>query len=175
MSRWSAFPPSDSEESKSSDSIPISLLHFQITGKPWYQIEFTTTDRGKPYMLNTGNLTFGMNISHHVRRLSLIKMLISAFQGNYTVFSSSCSENIGVDVMKIEQARGNQTPDEYISFMAKSFSSEELRTMRSQETDLKKMTMFYRYWVFFAFCFLQHLPFLVFEGIHFESYRNRNR
>ena len=101
-------------------------------------------------MLNTGNLTFGMNISHHVRRLSLIKMLISAFQGNYTVFSSSCSENIGVDVMKIEQARGNQTPDEYISFMAKSFSSEELRTMRSQETDLKKMTMFYRYWVFFV-------------------------
>ncbi|KAE9556743.1 hypothetical protein FO519_000149 [Halicephalobus sp. NKZ332] len=103
----------------------------KITGKPWYQIEFKTTDRGKPYMVDTGNLTFGMNISHH---------------GNYTVFSSSCSENVGVDVMKLEESRSHQSVDEYINFMAKSFSSEELRIMRSQETDFKKMTMFYRFW-----------------------------
>ena len=52
--------------------------------------------------------------------------------------------------MKIENFRANQTPEEYINFMAKNFSAEELRTMRSQETDLKKMTVFYRYWVLFT-------------------------
>lgn len=63
------------------------------------------------------------------------------------MFASSCGEKVGVDVMRLDMARGNKTADEYINSMAKSASAEELQNMRGQATEQMKMTIFYRYWV----------------------------
>uniref|UniRef100_A0A915D9N5 L-aminoadipate-semialdehyde dehydrogenase-phosphopantetheinyl transferase n=2 Tax=Ditylenchus dipsaci TaxID=166011 RepID=A0A915D9N5_9BILA len=103
----------------------------KFTGAQWHEIEFERTERGKPYLTKPEGYSFGLNVSH---------------QGDYTVFSSSCGEKVGVDVMRLDMARGNKTADEYITSMAKSASAEELRNMRGQATEQMKMTVFYRYW-----------------------------
>ncbi|CAB3401089.1 unnamed protein product [Caenorhabditis bovis] len=102
-----------------------------FTGVPWKEIMFERTDRGKPYLVNPPNTTFGLNVSH---------------QGDYVAFASSCSSKVGVDIMRLDTERNNKTADEYINSMAKSASAEELRRMRGQPTEKMKMTMFYRYW-----------------------------
>jgi phosphopantetheine--protein transferase-like protein len=103
----------------------------RLTGAEWHEIEFGRTEKGKPYVIKPENAKFGINVSH---------------QGDYTVFASSCSEKVGVDVMRLDMCRGNKTADEYINSMAKSASPLELRTMRGQATEQMKMTVFYRYW-----------------------------
>ncbi|KAI1732147.1 4'-phosphopantetheinyl transferase superfamily domain-containing protein [Ditylenchus destructor] len=103
----------------------------KLTGAEWHEIEFGRTDRGKPYVSKPESFSYGLNVSH---------------QGDYTVFASSCGANVGVDVMRLDMARGNKTADEYINSMAKSASAEELRNMRGQATEQMKMTVFYRYW-----------------------------
>uniref|UniRef100_A0A915CYA1 L-aminoadipate-semialdehyde dehydrogenase-phosphopantetheinyl transferase n=1 Tax=Ditylenchus dipsaci TaxID=166011 RepID=A0A915CYA1_9BILA len=110
----------------------ISAEDYQkFTGAQWHEIEFERTERGKPFLTKPEGYSFGLNVSH---------------QGDYTVFSSSCGEKVGVDVMRLDMARGNKTADEYITSMAKSASAEELRIMRGQATEQMKMTVFYRYW-----------------------------
>ncbi|KAF1745755.1 hypothetical protein GCK72_022202 [Caenorhabditis remanei] len=103
----------------------------KFSGEPWKNIKFERTERGKPYLATPADTKFGLNISH---------------QGDYVAFASSCTPNVGVDVMRLDTERNNKTADEYINSMAKSASPEELRMMRSQPTEAMKMTMFYRYW-----------------------------
>uniref|UniRef100_A0AC34RIV7 L-aminoadipate-semialdehyde dehydrogenase-phosphopantetheinyl transferase n=1 Tax=Panagrolaimus sp. JU765 TaxID=591449 RepID=A0AC34RIV7_9BILA len=103
----------------------------RLTGAAWHEIEFARTEKGKPYLVKPEGTTFGMNVSH---------------QGDYTVFASSCSEKVGVDVMRLDICRNNKSADEYINSMAKSASAEELRQMRGQPTEAMKMTIFYRFW-----------------------------
>jgi len=103
----------------------------KLTGANWHEIDIGRTERGKPFLITPEATSFGVNVSH---------------QGDYTVFASSCSSRVGVDVMRLDMCRGNKTADEYITSMAKSASAEELRTMRSQATEQMKMTVFYRYW-----------------------------
>ncbi|CAD5216378.1 unnamed protein product [Bursaphelenchus okinawaensis] len=102
-----------------------------MAGTPWSEIEIQRTERGKPFIVKPENFNIGLNASH---------------QGDYTVFATSCTEHVGVDVMRLDMARGNKTADQYITSMAKSASADELKNMRTQPTDAKKMTMFYRYW-----------------------------
>lgn len=103
----------------------------RFTGAEWQNIEIARTERGKPYLVKPEGFSFGLNVSH---------------QGDYTVFSSSCGDSVGVDVMRLDMCRGNKTADEYITSMAKSASPDELRNMRGQATEQMKMTVFYRYW-----------------------------
>ncbi|CAL2052819.1 unnamed protein product [Caenorhabditis brenneri] len=103
----------------------------KFSGEPWQNIKFERTERGKPFLAVPENTKFGLNVSH---------------QGDYVAFASSCSPQVGVDVMRLDTERNNKTADEYINSMAKSASPEELRMMRSQPTEAMKMTMFYRYW-----------------------------
>jgi len=103
----------------------------KFTGAQWHEIQFDRTERGKPFLTKPEGYSFGLNVSH---------------QGDYTVFASSCGEKVGVDVMRLDMARGSKTADEYINSMAKSASAEELRNMRGQATEQMKMTVFYRYW-----------------------------
>jgi 4'-phosphopantetheinyl transferase len=103
----------------------------RFTDAEWFQIEFARTEKGKPYLIKPDGHTFGLNVSH---------------QGDYTVFASSCSEKVGVDVMRLDINRNNKSADEYINSMARSASAEELKQMRGQATEAMKMTMFYRYW-----------------------------
>lgn len=103
----------------------------RFVGAPWHEIVFERTEKGKPYLVKPEGCTFGLNSSH---------------QGDYTVFSSSCTQRVGVDVMRLDMCRGNRTADEYITSMAKSASQDELRNMRGQHTEQMKMTIFYRYW-----------------------------
>lgn len=103
----------------------------RFTSFKWDDIEFQRTKKGKPYLVNPPFDIFGLNTSH---------------QGEYTVFASSCTDQVGVDVMRLDMCRGNKTADEYINSMAKSASVDELRNMRGQATEQMKMTVFYRYW-----------------------------
>lgn len=103
----------------------------RFTGVQWNEIEFQRTNKGKPYLVRPNNFSFGLNTSH---------------QGEYTIFASSCTDRVGVDVMRLDMCRGNKTADEYINSMAKSASIDELRNMRGQATEQMKMTVFYRYW-----------------------------
>jgi len=103
----------------------------KITGRPWQEISFARTDRGKPYIVSPTGFNFGINVSH---------------QGDFIVLSSSCCSRIGVDVMSIERDKKHKTADEYITFMQRSYSAEELRVMRMQPTDTMKLTYFYRFW-----------------------------
>uniref|UniRef100_A0A914UHW5 L-aminoadipate-semialdehyde dehydrogenase-phosphopantetheinyl transferase n=1 Tax=Plectus sambesii TaxID=2011161 RepID=A0A914UHW5_9BILA len=103
----------------------------KITGRPWSEITFGRTERGKPYLLSPSGFNFGINVSH---------------QGDYVVLSSSCTPRVGVDVMCIERDKTNKTADEYITFMQRSYSKDELRVMRMQPTDTMKLTYFYRFW-----------------------------
>ncbi|KAL3092374.1 hypothetical protein niasHS_007583 [Heterodera schachtii] len=102
-----------------------------LCGVRWADIEISRTERGKPFIVRPENISIGLNVSH---------------QGDYTVFASSCTNQVGVDVMRLDMCRGNKTADEYINSMAKSASARELRTMRGQPTEQMKMTVFYRYW-----------------------------
>ncbi|TMS37381.1 hypothetical protein L596_004323 [Steinernema carpocapsae] len=88
----------------------------RFTDVEWNSIELGRTAKGKPYF------------------------------GDYVAFSSSCSNKIGVDCMRLDIQRNNKSADEYITSMVKSFSSDELYMMRGQPTDQMKMTYFYRYW-----------------------------
>ncbi|TMS37335.1 hypothetical protein L596_004288 [Steinernema carpocapsae] len=97
----------------------------------WNTIELGRTAKGKPYLVSPEGTTFGINVAH---------------QGDYVAFSSSCSNKIGVDCMRLDIQRNNKSADEYITSMAKSASPDELRMMRGQPTDPMKMTYFYRYW-----------------------------
>ncbi|KAI6239130.1 4'-phosphopantetheinyl transferase [Aphelenchoides fujianensis] len=103
----------------------------EFTGAEWKDIKIERTERGKPYVTNPPDFHFGLNASH---------------QGDYTVFATSCSDSVGVDVMRLDMCRGSKTADEYINSMAKSASADELKNMRTQPTDQMKMTVFYRYW-----------------------------
>uniref|UniRef100_A0AC34F0S1 L-aminoadipate-semialdehyde dehydrogenase-phosphopantetheinyl transferase n=1 Tax=Panagrolaimus sp. ES5 TaxID=591445 RepID=A0AC34F0S1_9BILA len=103
----------------------------RFTDANWHEIEFARTEKGKPYLVKPEGHSFGLNVSH---------------QGDYTVFASSCSEKVGVDVMRLDINRNNKSADEYINSMARSASAEELKQMRGQATEAMKMTMFYRYW-----------------------------
>lgn len=103
----------------------------KLTGAEWSQVKIERTEKGKPYIVNPEGFSIGLNASH---------------QGDYTVFSTSCSSNVGVDVMRLDMCRGNKTADQYINSMAKSASADELRNMRGQATENMKMTVFYRYW-----------------------------
>uniref|UniRef100_A0A914GYL1 L-aminoadipate-semialdehyde dehydrogenase-phosphopantetheinyl transferase n=1 Tax=Globodera rostochiensis TaxID=31243 RepID=A0A914GYL1_GLORO len=102
-----------------------------LCGVGWADVEVSRTERGKPFIVRPEDLSVGLNVSH---------------QGDYTVFASSCTNQVGVDVMRLDMCRGNKTANEYINSMAKSASARELRTMRSQPTEQMKMTVFYRYW-----------------------------
>ncbi|PAV84353.1 hypothetical protein WR25_20809 isoform C [Diploscapter pachys] len=102
-----------------------------FTGAEWKTIRFERTEKGKPYLVEPPNTTFGLNVTH---------------QGDYVGFASSCSSKVGVDIMRLDKERNNKTADEYINSMAKNASAEELRMMRGQPTEAMKMTMFYRYW-----------------------------
>lgn len=118
-----------------------------MTGAEWADVEIKRTEKGKPYIVRPEGFTIGLNASH---------------QGDYTVFATSCSSSVGVDVMRLDMCRkfllikftiiflslgGNKTADQYINSMAKSASADELRNMRCQATEQMKMTIFYRYWV----------------------------
>ncbi|CAI4232147.1 unnamed protein product [Auanema sp. JU1783] len=103
----------------------------KLSEEPWNIIEFKKTDKGKPYLSSPINQSFGLNISH---------------QGDFVVFASSCSSQVGVDVMRINSERNNMSADEYINSMAQSASKNELVLMRTQPTDIMKMTVFYRIW-----------------------------
>lgn len=104
----------------------------QFTDEDWAGIEFMRTEKGKPYLVKPQCCpSFGINVSH---------------QGDYTVFAGSCTNKVGIDVMRLDMCRGNKTADEYITSMAKSASADELRNMRGQPTDQMKMSIFYRYW-----------------------------
>ncbi|KAH7732265.1 t04g9.4 [Aphelenchoides avenae] len=103
----------------------------QFTGAEWHELEFKRTDRGKPYLTTPDGTTFGLNVTH---------------QGDYTGFASSCTDKVGVDVMRLDMCRGSKTADDYIKSMKKSASEEEYKKMTTQATDDMKMTMFYRYW-----------------------------
>ncbi|CAJ0583334.1 unnamed protein product, partial [Mesorhabditis spiculigera] len=103
----------------------------KFTGCEWKDIKFEKTEKGKPYLASPAGTTFGLNITH---------------QGDYVAFASSCSSKVGVDFMRLDTERNNQTADEYINSMASQASPEELRMMRSQPTEAMKMTVFYRYW-----------------------------
>uniref|UniRef100_A0A7E4URL6 L-aminoadipate-semialdehyde dehydrogenase-phosphopantetheinyl transferase n=1 Tax=Panagrellus redivivus TaxID=6233 RepID=A0A7E4URL6_PANRE len=103
----------------------------RLTGTPWHEVEFARTEKGKPYVTNPAGTTFGLNVTH---------------QGDYAALATSCSEKVGVDVMRLDISRNNKTADEYINSMARSASAAELRQMRGQPTEAMKMTMFYRFW-----------------------------
>ncbi|CAD5222328.1 unnamed protein product [Bursaphelenchus xylophilus] len=103
----------------------------EMAKTPWHEIDIQRTERGKPFIVKPENFNIGLNASH---------------QGDYTVFATSCTDKVGVDVMRLDMARGNKTADQYINSMAKSASADELKNMRTQATDQMKMTMFYRYW-----------------------------
>ncbi|CAK5073750.1 unnamed protein product [Meloidogyne enterolobii] len=103
----------------------------RFTGAKWEEIEFNRTQKGKPYLVAPSGYNFGLNTSH---------------QGDLTVFASSCTSEVGVDVMRLDMSRGDKTADEYINSMAKSASVDELKNMRCQPTEQMKMTIFYRYW-----------------------------
>uniref|UniRef100_A0A914M3X9 L-aminoadipate-semialdehyde dehydrogenase-phosphopantetheinyl transferase n=1 Tax=Meloidogyne incognita TaxID=6306 RepID=A0A914M3X9_MELIC len=103
----------------------------RFTGAKWEEIEFNRTQKGKPYLVTPSGYNFGLNTSH---------------QGDLTVFASSCTSEVGVDVMRLDMSRGDKTADEYINSMAKSASANELKNMRCQPTEQMKMTIFYRYW-----------------------------
>ncbi|KAL7070213.1 hypothetical protein ACQ4LE_010199 [Meloidogyne hapla] len=103
----------------------------RFTGANWEEIEFNRTQKGKPYLVTPSGYNFGLNTSH---------------QGDLTVFASSCTSEVGVDVMRLDMSRGDKTADEYINSMAKSASVDELKNMRCQPTEQMKMTIFYRYW-----------------------------
>uniref|UniRef100_A0A0K0DTD3 L-aminoadipate-semialdehyde dehydrogenase-phosphopantetheinyl transferase n=1 Tax=Strongyloides stercoralis TaxID=6248 RepID=A0A0K0DTD3_STRER len=103
----------------------------KFTNFSWNEIKFDRTERGKPFLSFPPVTTFGMNISH---------------QGDYVAFVSSCSSNVGVDCMRLDVSRNNKTADEYINSMSKSASPNELRIMKTQPTDIMKMTVFYRIW-----------------------------
>lgn len=38
----------------------------KFSGEPWKNIKFERTERGKPYLANPANTTFGLNVSHQV-------------------------------------------------------------------------------------------------------------
>ncbi|VDM78776.1 unnamed protein product [Strongylus vulgaris] len=96
---------------------------------PWYAIEIAKTERGKPYLTNA-EAQLNFNVSH---------------QGDFVVLASSENEDIGVDVMRIDECRGD-TALEHIERMSKLFTAEELRMMRSGITEKEKWTAFYRIW-----------------------------
>ncbi|KAI6177483.1 4'-phosphopantetheinyl transferase [Aphelenchoides bicaudatus] len=103
----------------------------KLTGASWADVKIERTEKGKPFIVQPEGFDIGLNASH---------------QGDYTVFATSCSSKVGVDVMRLDMCRGNKTADEYINSMAKSASVDELKNMRGQATEQMKMTVFYRYW-----------------------------
>ncbi|VDP01781.1 unnamed protein product [Heligmosomoides polygyrus] len=96
---------------------------------PWHAIEIGRAERGKPY-LSTPDAHLNFNVSH---------------QGDLVVLASSLDEEIGVDVMRIDESR-SETATVHIGRMAKLFSDGELRLMRSGATEKEKWTAFYRIW-----------------------------
>ncbi|CAJ0591042.1 unnamed protein product [Cylicocyclus nassatus] len=96
---------------------------------PWHAIDIAKTERGKPYLINErSHLNF--NVSH---------------QGDLVVLASSEKEEIGVDVMRIDDYRAD-TALEHIERMSKLFTMGELRMMRSKKTEKDRWTAFYRIW-----------------------------
>ena len=58
-----------------------------VLGIPYKDIELARTEKGKPYLSNTGHPYLSFNISH---------------QGDYAVLAADSTFNVGIDVMKIE-------------------------------------------------------------------------
>lgn len=56
-------------------------------GIPYKDIKLARTDKGKPYLVNSGYPSLSFNISH---------------QGDYAILAADSIHNVGVDVMKIE-------------------------------------------------------------------------
>ncbi|VDM56774.1 unnamed protein product [Angiostrongylus costaricensis] len=96
---------------------------------PWHTIAIERSERGKPY-LYTPKSHLKFNVSH---------------QGDLVVLASSESEDIGVDVMRIDEDR-NTTAQAHIERMASLFSDGELQMMRRATTEREKWTAFYRVW-----------------------------
>ncbi|XGW02867.1 hypothetical protein V3C99_014698 [Haemonchus contortus] len=96
---------------------------------PWHAIKIERSQRGKPY-LATPDAGLNFNVSHH---------------GDLVVLATSEDEEIGVDVMRIDESRG-ETATDHINFMSKLFSDGELKMMRSAATERAKWTAFYRIW-----------------------------
>ncbi|KAJ1346420.1 hypothetical protein KIN20_001199 [Parelaphostrongylus tenuis] len=96
---------------------------------PWHTIEIERSERGKPYV-STPKAQLKFNVSH---------------QGDLVVLASSEKEDIGVDVMRIDEDRSTSA-QEHIERMAKLFSEGELQMMRSAATEREKWMAFYRIW-----------------------------
>lgn len=75
-------------------SINFLIVHayvcLQLTGTEWSSIAYGHTEKGKPMLEKPAGLALGLNASH---------------QGDYTVFATSCSNAVGVDVMRLDMAR----------------------------------------------------------------------
>ena len=69
----------------------IICFVWESTSKPVFLSIFTETrsrtDKGKPYLVNTGYPSLSFNVSH---------------QGDYTILVADNVHNVGVDIMKIE-------------------------------------------------------------------------
>jgi 4'-phosphopantetheinyl transferase len=75
----------------------------RFVGAPWHEIDFERTEKGKPYLVKPEGCTFGLNSSHQVLKfLCKSHQLMVSPQGDYTVFSSSCTQRVGVDVMRLD-------------------------------------------------------------------------
>lgn len=96
---------------------------------PWHTIEIERSERGKPY-LSIPNAQLKFNVSH---------------QGDLVVLASSEKEDIGVDVMRIDEDRST-TAQAHIARMANLFSDGELQLMRCAATEREKWMAFYRIW-----------------------------
>ncbi|PIO64052.1 4'-phosphopantetheinyl transferase family protein [Teladorsagia circumcincta] len=100
-----------------------------VCGIPWHAIKIGRLKRGKPY-LATPDARLKFNVSH---------------QGDLVVLATSMDEEIGVDVMRIDESRA-ETATEHINFMSKLFSESELQMMQCAPTEREKWTAFYRIW-----------------------------
>lgn len=100
------------------------------TSMPYEEVRFARDDRGKPYLLGSGDLPINFNVSH---------------QGDYVVLAGNTGSNIGIDVMKIEPPVNKNIP-EFFRLMNRQFSSHEWNTIRSFRTEMEQIACFYRLW-----------------------------
>ncbi|KHJ85253.1 4'-phosphopantetheinyl transferase family protein, partial [Oesophagostomum dentatum] len=55
----------------------VWLRENEFTGTPWEEIKFERTEKGKPYLVNPPNTTFGLNITHQERERPLMSIINS--------------------------------------------------------------------------------------------------
>ncbi|XP_049694711.2 L-aminoadipate-semialdehyde dehydrogenase-phosphopantetheinyl transferase [Helicoverpa armigera] len=103
---------------------------YSTTSIPYEEVRFSRDDKGKPFLVEGGDVPITFNVSH---------------QGDFVVLAGNKDRNIGIDVMKIEPPANKNIP-EFFRIMTRQFSRHEWSTIRSFPTEMEQIACFYRIW-----------------------------